>query len=44
MRAHVYQANAHSIYIRDSKLSAPVFYFAEPVKTSLWADWTEQHI
>ena len=27
----------------DSKLLAPVVYFADPVKTSLWAVWAEQH-
>ena len=31
----------HSIYIRDSKLLAPVVYFAEPVKTSFCAVWAE---
>jgi hypothetical protein len=31
-------------YINDnSKLLAPVVYFAKPVKTSLMAVWTEQH-
>ena len=30
------------IYL-DTKLLEPVVYFFEPVKTSLWAVWTEQH-
>ena len=30
----------HSIFIRTLAL---VIYFAEPVKTSLWSVWTEQH-
>ena len=27
---------------QDSKLLAPVVYFAKPDKTSLWAVWAEQ--
>ena len=33
-----------TVYILGrSKLSASILYFAEPVKTSLWAIWAEQH-
>ena len=27
---------------QNSKLLVPVVYFADPVKTSLWAVWAEQ--
>ena len=27
----------------DSKLLAPVVYFAETIKTSFWEVWAEQH-
>ena len=33
----------YSIYY-DSNLLAPVFYFTETVKTSLWAVWAEQQV
>ena len=36
------ETKAHYIYY-DSKLLAPVVYFVEPVKTSLWAVWAEYH-
>ena len=26
----------------DSKLLAPVVYFAKPIKTSIWDGWAEQ--
>ena len=33
-----------TVYILEhSKLLVSVFYFAEPVKISLWAIWAEQH-
>ena len=33
-----------TVYILGrSKLSASILYFAEPIKTSLWAVWAEQH-
>ena len=28
---------------QDSKLIAPIVYFTDPVKTSEWAVWAEQH-
>ena len=37
-------SSAEATVYQNSKLLSPeVVYFAEPVKTSLWAAWTEQH-
>ena len=33
----------HNRYCRNSKFLAPVIYFADPIWTSLWAVWVEQH-
>ena len=39
----LWSSSSLTIYIhQNSKLLVPVVYFADPVKTSLWAVWAEQ--